>query len=209
MLMIMVSQPKVPERTVPRSLLYIRILGDLLNTGHEFVSSRELADLTGLQDSQIRKDISNFGAVGKPRVGYPVRALKELLEDRVYSKADPVVLFGVGHLGKAIARYPEFQSDRIHIAAAFDTDARKVGGTVGGIRVYSLAEAKRVVRRLGAEIGINAVPKAAAQEVVDLMVEMGIRGIINFSPVHVAVPAGITVRNIDLTIEFMTLLCDM
>lgn len=205
----MVAKRRVPERTIPRTLLYIRILDDLLKRGEDHVSSGELARMTGFQDNQIRKDISNFGPVGKPRVGYPVRALKKRLEASVHGAPVQVVLFGTGNLGKAIARYPEFHSSKINIAAGFDKDPRKIGKQIDGIKIYALSQAKRVVKQKKAVIGINAVPKEAAQDVVDIMVAAGIRGIINFSPVTVTVPDKVTVKNIDLTIEFMALLCDM
>ena len=205
----MSKSKKYPQRTIPRALLYIRILDDLLKRGRQYVSSGELARITGVRDVQIRKDISNFGPVGKPRVGYQIRALKNLLEASIQKKAVQVVLFGVGHLGKAIARYPEFHTDKIKIAAAFDKDRRLVGKEIHGIPIYSLEKVKEVVQKTRAVIGINAVPKAAAQDIADIMVASGLRGIINFCPTPITVPDTVSVKNIDLTIEFMTLLCDI
>ena len=200
---------KYPQRTIPRALLYIRILDDLLKRGKQFVSSGELARITGVRDVQIRKDISNFGPVGKPRVGYQIRALKNLLEASVQKKAVQVVLFGMGNLGKAIARYPEFHTEKIKIAAAFEKEPRLIGKDLNGIRVYSLEKVNSVVKRTRALIGINAVPKEAAQEMADVMVAAGLRGIINFCPTPITIPDHVAVKNIDLTIEFMTLLCDI
>lgn len=200
---------KYPQRTIPRALLYIRILDELLKRGKQYVSSGELARITGVRDVQIRKDISNFGPVGKPRVGYQIRALKNLLEASVQRKAVQVVLFGMGHLGKAIARYPEFHTEKIRIAAAFDKEKKLVGKEINGIKIYPLDKVNAVVKRTGAVIGINAVPKEAAQEIADVMVASGLRGIINFCPTPIIVPEQVAVKNIDLTIEFMTLLCDI
>lgn len=200
---------KYPQKTIPRALLYIRILDELLSRGRQYVSSSELARMTGVRDVQIRKDISNFGPVGKPRVGYQIEALKALLEASVQKNAVQVVLFGMGHLGKAIARYPEFHTDKITIAAAFDKDKRLIGKEINGIKVYPLNKVKSVVKSTKALIGINAVPKSAAQNIANIMVDAGLKGIINFCPTPIIVPDKVSVKNIDLTIEFMTLLCDI
>lgn len=200
---------KYPQRTIPRALLYIRILDDLLQKGRPYISSAELARMTGLRDVQIRKDISNFGPVGKPRVGYPVSALKNLLEGSVQRDTVHVVLFGTGNLGKAIAKYPEFHFGKIKIVAAFDKDPHKIGTSINGIKVYGLGDVKRIIKKTKAVIGINAVPKEVAQDVVDMMVSAGIKGIINFSPITIIVPPGMPLKNIDLTIEFLSLLCDI
>ena len=46
-----------------------------------------------------------------------------------------------------------------------------------------------------------AVPAAAAQQAAGLAVDAGIRAILNFAPGSVTVPAGVKVKNVDLTIS--------
>ena len=195
----------VPHKTISRSLLYIRTLERLIQAGQECVSSKQLADIIGLTDVQIRKDISNFGKAGRPRIGYRTQELKKILEEFVTQHAAHVALFGAGNLGSAILKYPGFQQKKIRIVAAFDADRRKIGSIVNGIKVYDIAEAKRVIAQKHAEIGIIAVPEDAAQPVADIMVAAGLKGIINFSPVSISVPRTVAVRNIDLAIEFQAL----
>ena len=75
-----------PHKTITRALFYIRTLDGLAKAGETIVSSKKLAEVMGLSDVQVRKDISNFGKVGKPRVGYKILELKKFLEltDRVF-----------------------------------------------------------------------------------------------------------------------------
>lgn len=200
---------KFPQRTISRAFMYLRVLDGLSEEGREYVSSQELASMTGVFDAQVRKDISVFGKVGRPRIGYPVNTLKKLLEEYIVQHVVHVVLFGVGNLGSAILRYPGFRDDKVKIVAAFDNDPEKIGKAINGITIHAFDKADAFIPRKHVEIGVIAVPKHASQRVADLMVACGIKGIINFSPISVLAPKDVCVRNIDLAVEFLALFYDM
>ncbi|MCP4650797.1 MAG: redox-sensing transcriptional repressor Rex [PVC group bacterium] len=200
---------KFSQKTISRSFLYIRTLEQLIRAGETLVSSKKLADITGLTDVQIRKDISNFGKVGRPRIGYKITELKKILEDFVLQHIVHVSLFGVGNLGSAILKYPGFHQEKVEIVAAFEKDKRKIGKKINGVSIYSVEDAPRVVSKMHTEIGIIAVPEEYAQQVADIIVACGLHGIINFSPVSINVPKDVSVKNIDLAIEFLSLYCEM
>ena len=200
---------KIPKKTVARALLYIRTLEYLLKEKRFLISSGELARLTGATDVQVRKDISSFGKVGTPRIGYNTEELKNVLEDFVLrKKAIRMAVFGAGNLGTAIMKYPGFKRGKIEIAAAFDRSPEKIGKKVNGVQVYSVEKAPAVIKRESVALAIIAVPAASAQEVADLAVLAGLKGIINFSPVALSVPKGVFVKDIDLSIEFLSLYCE-
>ncbi len=202
--------PRFSRKTRDRALVYIRCLEALIRDQRHLVSSRDLAALTGFTAEQIRKDISHFGRVGTPRLGYPTSELKTLLENYLLQKdVVHIALFGVGHLGQAILRYPGFHREKIRLVSAFDKDPRKIGRVVDGVRIYALEDAPRRVRRSHAEIGIIAVPSEESQRVADVMVLAGLRGIVNFSPTTLQVPKEVRVRDIDLSIEFLSLFCEI
>ena len=208
--MIKVSQKIIPQKTIQRGLLYLRTLEPLIKEGREFVSSGELAKIIGLTDVQIRKDISCLGrSAGRPRVGYHVRHLKEILEEFVLQNTVHVALFGVGNLGSAIAKYSGFQNEKIKLVAAFEKNKKKIGRKINGVRIHSLRDASRIILKSHAEIGIIAVPKEFSQEVADIMSQSRLKGIINFSPVSIKVRSDIPVKNIDLSIEFLSFFCDI
>ncbi|HNV86269.1 MAG TPA: redox-sensing transcriptional repressor Rex [Candidatus Omnitrophota bacterium] len=201
---------KISQKTVSRALRYIRVLEHLIKQEVALVSSKQLASLVGLTDVQIRKDISNFGKIGTPRIGYNAAELKSTLEEFVLQQEKVhVALFGVGNLGTAILRYTGFHKDKIKIVAAFDVAENKIGRNVNGVSIYPLKRAPEVIRKRHVDIGVIAVPVEHSQEVADLMVISGLKGIINFSPTSICVPARVLVKNIDLTIEFLSLFCDM
>jgi redox-sensing transcriptional repressor len=201
---------KVSPKTIPRALLYVRTLENLIKKEkRDYVSSKVLSQITGFTDVQIRKDISHFKKVGKPRVGYQTKKLKEALEELVLQNTVYVSLFGVGNLGMAIMKYPEFHSAKIQFVNAFDNDPKKVGKVINGVKIYSIKDAIKVIPRSRAQIGVIATPEEKSQEIADIIASCGVRGIVNFSPTSVNVPEGVSVKNIDLSIEFLALYCDI
>lgn len=200
---------KLPRKIITRVLLYIRTLESLIKEKRYLVSSKQLSEITGLSDVKIRKDISNFKKIGKPRIGYKTLDLKRTLENYlIQGNTVRVVLFGAGNLGSAILRYPGFRKGNVRLVAAFDALRRKTGKKVGGVHIYPVERSPEIIRRCRADIGIIAVPKEHAQEVADFMVLSGLHRIINFAPCPISVPAKVQVRNIDFTIEFLSLFCD-
>ncbi|MDP8253347.1 MAG: redox-sensing transcriptional repressor Rex [Candidatus Kaelpia aquatica] len=200
---------KLSHNTISRVFLYIRILEGLIKKKNLSISSRELAEFAGSSDVQVRKDISNFGKVGTPGIGYNTVELRDTLVNFVLKEhVVSAVLFGVGNLGTAILRYPSFYKERIKIVAAFDRSSSKIGKTINGLEVFSVASAKRVIKEKSVDIAIIAVPEESAQEVADIAVDSELKGIVNFSPITINVPSGVFVKDMDFTIEFLSLYCD-
>ena len=79
-------------------------------------------------------------------------------------------------------------------------------GKAGGVKlVNNLDELEKLVAQTSAVLGIVTTPAIAAQEVVDCLVEAGIRSILNFAPVVVDVIDEVEVRRVDLATEFQIL----
>jgi redox-sensing transcriptional repressor len=196
----------ISPKTIDRALLYIRALENLIKEKRDKISSSELADITGSSDVQIRKDISFFGKVGIPRVGYETKKLKGILEDFILQdNVVHIALFGVGNLGRAILKYPGFQTDKIKLVAAFDKSKAKINKEINGIKIYSVEQSVELIKKVHAEIGIIAVPSENSQEVADTMVKSGLKGIINFAPNCISVPESIYVKDIDFSIEILSI----
>ena len=64
-------------------------------------------------------------------------------------------------------------------------------------------------KRMNIHIAIVTVPKQDAQDICDLLVKSGIKGIWNFSPVNLKVPDNVKVRNEDLSSSLAVLLKQM
>ena len=193
---------KISESAVRRLALYQRFLQEAADAGLDTISSGELAERGGTTSAQVRKDLSLFGSFGKRGMGYEVgELLRQICEILGVDRTWSVALVGAGKIGSALFSYRDFQQRGFRIRAVFDSDPAKVGQDWGGVRVSADAEMDRVLRDEDVEIVIVAVPADAAQGVVDRVVRAGVRAVLNFAPVRLRVPRGISLRNVDLSLE--------
>ena len=200
------DRSEVPEVVVTRLPQYVRILSRLLEEGAEVVSSQQLGEKLQVTPAQIRKDLSYFGRFGKQGRGYSVRHLLDRLRDILSLNSHwNVGVVGVGRLGRAILSYPGFTPDGFHLVAAFDANPDIVGQRVGDLTIDSMSKLEDVVSHQDISIAIVAVPAMHAQEVIDRLVESGIRAILNYAPTSPQVPDGIRIRNIDPVIALQSM----
>ncbi|MCS7206925.1 MAG: redox-sensing transcriptional repressor Rex [Dehalococcoidia bacterium] len=198
---------EVPEVVVERLPLYVRALKELAQRRIEVVSSRDLGERLHTTPAQIRKDLSAFGRFGKQGSGYNVQTLLTALQSILGLDRDwYVAVVGVGRLGRAIISYPGFAPEGFRIVAALDNDPRQIGQVIGGLMVQPISELPRIVKQQDIQIAIVAVPRDQAQEVIDLLVQAGIRAILNYAPITPKVPPGVRVQTIDpvLALQAMT-----
>jgi redox-sensing transcriptional repressor len=201
-----VGSVKIPEKTVTRLSIYLRCLEELQGDGVDAISSKKLADRFGLNSAQVRKDLAYFGQFGVRGLGYYIRDLKKSLEHILGLKRDwEVALVGVGNLGSALAAYPRFSEQGFRVTVAFEKDPARVGTRVGAVPVLDAAKIVPALRRRRIKIAIVATPAAAAQPVADLLVQGGVTSILNFAPAQLAVPEGVKVQNVDLSVLLKTL----
>ena len=201
-----VSSRQIPEATVSRLPIYLRALVEMAESGVSTVSSGALAQAAGVNSAKVRKDLSHLGSYGTRGVGYDVAYLiHQVRRELGLTQAWPVVIVGVGNLGHALANYRGFAERGFRAAALIDADASKVGEVVQGIPVRPLEDLPDVAREHEGAIGVISTPASAAQEVADAMVDAGIRSILNFAPVVLSVPEGVSVRKVDLAIELQIL----
>lgn len=200
------SPRDIPEATVARLPVYLRSLQDLAQEQLATVSSERLAEMAGVNAAKVRKDLSYFGSYGTRGVGYDVEYLLFQIRRELGLTHDwPCVIVGMGNLGQALANYGGFQDRGFVVSALVDADRDKVGSTIAGLEVRHLDELTDLVDRHGISIGIIATPAVAAQEVADAMIKAGISSILNFAPVVLNVPDGISVRKVDLAVELQIL----
>ena len=193
---------KISESAVRRLSLYLRFLQEADAAGTETISSEELARRGGTTSAQVRKDLSLFGSFGKRGTGYSVPELvREIRQILGLTRPWNVALVGFGKLGSALFSYRDFEARGFQIRAVFDADPGKIGGSWGGLTVQADEEMDRALRENNIDIAIVAVPADAAQAVVDRIVKSGVRAVLNFAPVRLRVPNGVTLRNVDVTLE--------
>lgn len=194
---------QVSELTTNRLSIYLRCLDQLTASGVHTVSSQGLASQFHLNAAQIRKDLAWFGEFGVRGVGYSVDGLAAHLRE-ILGLGQPihVGVIGAGNLGQALADYPGFPRDGFVPVALFDRAAGKIGTTSrGGVPIHHVRRFRAVVRKERIRIAMIAVPADAAQQAVNTAVEAGLKAVLNFAPAAVTVPAGVKLKNVDLTVS--------
>ncbi|MFQ5889075.1 MAG: redox-sensing transcriptional repressor Rex, partial [Gemmatimonadota bacterium] len=193
---------KIADSTIRRLSLYLRLLRELEAGGRELVSSHELAERSGTTSAQVRKDLSLFGSFGKRGRGYTVAELQRTLESILgLRRRWRVALVGVGKIGSALLGYRDLERRGFDIIAAFDRDPAKVGRVFNGVEVSPLEELESVLRARAVDIAIIATPPEAAQPTAARLCRAGVSGILNFAPVKIEAPSGVSVRTMDVALE--------
>ena len=200
------GRPVIPRKTVYRLSIYLRCLARLRDNGIGTVSSEALSKAAGVKPTQLRKDLAYFGTFGTRGLGYDVAELSKIIADELgTSSLQPVILIGVGNLGLALLSYRGFEKEGFEIIAAFDADPRRKRNKEIKQPILGMEELSRFIAANGVKMAILSVPADAAQAVANRLFEAGVVGILNFSPIVLAVPEDVMVNNVNLAIELENL----
>jgi redox-sensing transcriptional repressor len=192
------NKSNIPDIVVGRLPLYLRVLQRLAQEGQTVTSSQELGERLGISAAQIRKDLSLFGEFGKQGTGYQIdyliSKLRQILKvDKIWD----IVVVGAGDIGHALSRYQGFTNRGFQVSMVFDNDPAKVGTQLGPFVVQDSRDMIQAIREKGIQVAMLAVPTEQAQEVTDILVEAGIKAILNYAPIRLAVPKDVHVQYID------------
>jgi redox-sensing transcriptional repressor len=200
------SRPFIPRKTIYRLSIYLRCLARLRENSIGTVSSEALAKAAGVKPTQLRKDLAYFGTFGTRGLGYDVNELSlKISEELGTSSLQPVILVGVGNLGLALLSYRGFEKEGFEIAAAFDAEPGRKRDKEIKQPLLGMEALNQYIHEKSVKMAILSVPAAAAQTVANQLVEAGITGILNFSPMVLAVPEDVMVNNVNLAIELENL----
>ncbi|MDD3238449.1 MAG: redox-sensing transcriptional repressor Rex [Candidatus Gastranaerophilales bacterium] len=195
---------RISEKVINRLTLYHCILVDYMEKNIEVISSPQIAALLQIDDSQVRKDISHLNNIGKCRVGYIVKDLKESIEKTLgFEKPKDAFIVGAGNLGLALAKYDNFESYGLNVLALFDNDPLKVDMSVNSKQIFHISKLPNLTSRLSVEIAILTVPREHAQKTAEFLIDSNIKYIWNFTPSVLNVPSDIQVWNENLMGNFL------
>lgn len=190
------------KSNVKRLLQYRLCLYKFKELGFTRIYSYNLGNEAGVSPEQVRKDFSIYGITGNKKAGYEIDFLLGIL-NRLFGtdKIHKVILVGMGNMGKALANYNEqYIAQNVYIYAAFDMDPSKQNKKAG-MPVLPMSMLPDLVMKNKITTAIISVPALAAQEVCNILVEVGIKGILNFAPVVLKAPENIIINNINLSTE--------
>jgi len=197
--------PQAREQVI-RLTRYKNALEKLKNTGLARVFSDNIADMLGLSAALVRKDFSQFGLSGHKRGGYRVDDLLAQI-NRLLGSEEPqhVIIVGCGKIGTALLNYTGFSRQRIRIVAGFDTNPAKLDPHAP-IPILNLSQMPDVIASQNVRFAILAVPEAVAADLGETLIKLGIRGILNFTPMPLKETPGCVIHNINIALELENLI---
>ena len=198
---------KIPEATIIRLSIYSRYLHRLMQQGITTISSSDIAEKTGATSAQVRKDLAYFGEFGTRGVGYDVESLYDSIAEILgVDKEWKLISIGAGKLGLALSMYEGFRERGFKNVGIFDVDPIKIGKKAQGIKILHLDQLETVCREEKPDIAIVAVPGEHAQDIVNRVVDVGVRSILNFAPRVLTTPMNVQIRNVDFAtnLELLT-----
>lgn len=198
------DEKKISVAVIKRLPRYYRYLGDLLDNGITRISSGDLSRRMNVTASQIRQDLNKFGCFGQQGYGYNVELLYEEIKkilglDKTYN----IVIIGGGNLGQALVNYNNFGKRGFKFIGVFDRNPKLIGLNIRGIEIMDVSTLDTFLKNNRVDIGVLALPKDNARQVVPILVENGVKGIWNFSHVDLDVPDNVVVENVHLTDSLM------
>jgi redox-sensing transcriptional repressor len=190
---------RLPPRTVERLSKYRRLLYKYRDKEEAHIFSHKLADLFNITPEQVRRDFMLTGLTGNRRKGYNIRALIELIGNTIDREGNQhVALVGIGNLGRAVLGFIRKAETRMNVVAAFDTDKNKVNTTIAGVPCYPAEKMEQIILGKTIHIAILTVPPESAAQTAVLLQQAGIKGILNFTSVHLDVTPNIYLKNYDI-----------
>ncbi|MBE7068018.1 MAG: redox-sensing transcriptional repressor Rex [Clostridiales bacterium] len=194
------EERKISKATLARMPLYLHYLQEENSKGAKYISSTVIAQNISVSSVLVRKDLAFVSSEsGRPRLGFSIaRLIVDIEKFLGYDNLSEAIVVGAGGLGRAFLGYEGFKGNGLKIVAAFDVNEALIGTSVAGKRILALSSLKSFVAKHKIKIGIITVPKHAAQDVLNLLVDAGVKAVWNFAPAPLRVPKDIVLKNEDL-----------
>ena len=200
------EEREISQAVIQRLPRYYRYLGDLLDNDVERISSNDLSKRMNVTASQIRQDLNNFGGFGQQGYGYNVKYLHtEIGKILGLDEHHNFIIIGAGNLGQALANYASFESSGFVLKGVFDVNPKLIGKKIRGVEIRTLGHLKEFIKENNVQIAVLTIPKNNAGDVVDMLSDTEIKGIMNFAHTDLKLPESIIVENVHLSDSLMKL----
>ena len=200
---------EISKATLKRYHVYLKALRKLSDDGIDRIMSSQLAEYVDIKPTTIRRDFSLIGQLGKQGYGYNVKKLIDIFSEELGENYDEkLILIGVGRLGTAILNYNNWNHVAGEIVCAFDIQAEKRNKEPKvNVPVYHVDELEEKIPK-GCEIAILCIP-SGAQEIVNRLHVLGIKGIVNFTREHFVLPEGMIKSDVDVVSTIQELIFEV
>jgi redox-sensing transcriptional repressor len=186
------------EGVISRLSQYLKYIVQLKELGKRTATSSDISASTGINSAEVRRDLIYFRIKGKRGVGFNINDLINSFNKILgYNRAVRIALIGAGNLGKAILKYKMLERFGFKIENVFDNNPEVIGKVISGSEVLDISQVKDVFKKKNIEISILAVPPDSAQKVADILIEAGVKVVINYTSVPVKAPPNVRIETTD------------
>lgn len=202
----MEAKKNISSAVIRRLPRYYRYLGELIESGVQRISSKELSDKMKVTASQIRQDLNNFGGFGQQGYGYNVKYLyDEIGKILGLDKEHNIVIVGAGNLCQALVNSDAFAKRGFIMKAIFDNNPTLEGNTIGQCKVHMVDTIQDYIKENDIEIVALTLPKEAAKDIAKIVADAGIKAIWNFAHTDLNLPDDVIVESVHLSESLMRL----
>lgn len=195
----------INDETVIRFIKYNRILAQLKSLGMARVFSNNLGDAIGVSPALVRKDFSRFELTGNKRGGYEIDQLIQKLDELLGgTEIENMIIVGCGHIAKALINHGDFTKDGGKIVAGFDLYPQQ-GEKFSNIPIYNIDILPTYIKEHRIKIAILTVPEEAAALTYEKLLALGIKGVLNFTPIELKGSKECVVNNVNIGLEIKKL----
>jgi len=197
---------KLPKKTVQRLSRYRRLLVKYKYVKDSFIYSHDLARLLNLNPVQVRRDLMLIGSSGNHRKGYNVNELNALIGVTIDSNDyQNICIIGAGRLGRAILDYVTGEDINLKVKVIFDIDPQLIGKSFNEVPCYDISKLNKIILEKNITVGVIAIPSEFATSIASILLDSGIKSILNFTSVHLDLPKTVYLKEFDIvtTLEEM------
>lgn len=189
----------LPSRTIERLSKYRRLLEKTRKGENTYIFSHHLARMLNLTPVQVRRDLMLIGLSGNHRKGYSIDELIKLIGETIDSESGHnVAIVGMGNLGSAVTRFIRKNDSRMNIVAGFDIDPSKVNQRIENVTCFDISEMQNKINELNIEMVVLTASPESAKSITQTLIENGVKGILNFTSVHLDVPSDVYLKDYDI-----------
>ena len=186
-------------RTIERLSKYRRLLEKYTRADGAYIFSHNLASMLNLTSVQVRRDLMLIGLSGNHRKGYNISELIKLIGQTIDAKqGHNIAIIGMGDLGSAVTRFIRKNNTKMNIVAGFVIDLAKISEVEDSVPCYHISTVRSHIKELSVDIGVLTTSSEVAQNIANLLVDSGVRGLLNFTSVHLDIPSNVYMKDYDI-----------
>nr|WP_318715282.1 redox-sensing transcriptional repressor Rex [uncultured Treponema sp.] len=200
----MIFMQNIPLPAKRRLVLLERLLSAYKE---KTITSQKIQELTGWTSAVVRRDISWIDVKCGATNGYKVAELKAALVKsfNLEQTEQRCCIVGLGRMGQALLDTSELFESSFKIVAGFDSSVNKTEVLSSAFPLHPTTLMKKIIKEEAISFAILTVDPEEAQPMTELLLDCGIKGIVNYTPCVLTVPKGVSVENVSLLTALSTL----